>query len=169
MGQTLMGGVSNEGNVQLLTPEQQQYLSSIMGGTNPEEFQKMFQTSFVEPAQQMLQRQIIPGLKEAYLGEEQGSSALNQALAQSATDLSTSLGSQLMNQWNMAQGRGLQAAGTRMFEPMIQEQQGILGPILSMLGSIGGGFLGGPLGASLLGGLGSQLGGGAKKATPPIR
>ena len=117
---------------------------------NPEQFQQMFQQSFVEPSTQMLQRSIIPALKEAYLGEETGSSALNQALAQSATDLSTALGSQLMNQYNLGQQRQIgalgtmgQLAGQKTFEPMIQQQQGLLGPLLGALGQAGAAGLGG--------------------------
>jgi len=110
----------------------------------------MFQKSFVDPSTQMLQRQIVPALKEAYLGEESGSSALNQALAQSATDLSTALGSQLMNQYNIGQQRQIGALGTlgglagqKTFEPMIQQQQGILGPLIGALGQAGAAGLGG--------------------------
>ncbi|MFO7881203.1 MAG: hypothetical protein R6U52_01535 [Kosmotogaceae bacterium] len=98
----------------------------------------------------MMQRQIVPALKESYLGEESGSSALNQALSQSATDLSSALGSQLMNQYNLGQQRQIgalgqmgQLAGQRTFSPMIHEQEGILGNIIDMLGRLGGGWLGG--------------------------
>lgn len=143
MGKTLMGGVTNEGNAQLLTPQQQQYLSGAMQGTDPKQFEDMFQKSFVDPAQQNLQRQVIPGIKEQFMGQdESGSSALNQALSQSATDLTSSLGSQYMNQYNMAQGRGMQAAGTQQFSPMIHEQQGILGDIIKMIGNLGGAGIG---------------------------
>jgi len=158
MGKTMLGGVSHEGNVDLLTPEQSQYLSGAMGGlgqmTQPQDqgqFQDMFQKSFIDPAQQAMQRQIIPGIKEQFLGmDESGSSALNQALAQSATDLSTALGSQYMNQYNLGQQRQMQGygllgqlAGQKQFAPMIHEQEGILGNIIDALGRIGGGFLGG--------------------------
>lgn len=121
---------------------------------DPEQFQQMFQQSFVDPAQQMMQRQIIPGIKEQFMGmDESGSSALNQALSQSATDLSTALGSQMMNQYNIGQQRQMgalgqmgQMAGQRTFEPMIQQQQGILGPLIGMLGQMGSAGLGGWLG-----------------------
>ncbi len=160
MGKTMMGGTSHQGNVDLLTPEQQSFLSQAMGGMgqmgqsmDPEQFQQMFQQSFVDPAQQMMQRQIIPGIKEQFLGDESGSSALNQALSQSATDLSTALGSQMMNQYNIGQQRQMgalgqlgQMAGQRTFEPMMQQQQGILGPLIGMLGQLGGGLGGGWLG-----------------------
>lgn len=151
MGKTMMGGVSHEGNVNLLTPEQMGYLSQALQGTSdmsqpmsPEQLQGLFQKSFVDPAQQMMQRQIIPGIKEQFMGlDESGSSALNQALSQSATDLSTSLGSQLMNQYNLGQNRRLQSlglmgqlSGQKTFTPMIHEQQGILGDIISALGQV---------------------------------
>lgn len=113
---------------------------------DPSQFQEMFQQSYVDPAKQMLQRQIVPSLKEAYLGEETGSSALNQALSQSATDLSTALGSQLMNQYNLGQNRQLSALGqlgqigtSKTYEPMIFQQQGILPMVLALLMKYGAG------------------------------
>jgi len=118
---------------------------------DPQQYQELFQKSFIDPAQQALQRQIIPGIKEQFMGlDETGSSALNQALAQSATDLSTQLGSQYMNQFNQRNQNMLQALGLlggmgsqRTFEPMIQQSQGILGPLIGMLGQLGGaGILG---------------------------
>jgi len=143
MGKTMLGGVSHEGNVDLLTGEQQKYLSGQMQGQDPQQFQNMFQKSFVDPAQQIMQRQIIPGIKEQFMGmDESGSSALNQALSQSATDLTSSLGSQMMNQYNLGQNRGMQAAGTKQFSPMIHEQQGILGDIIKMIGSLGAAGIG---------------------------
>jgi len=124
---------------------------------DPSQFQQMFQQSFVDPATQMLQRQIVPGIKEAYLGDEKGSSALNQALAQSATDLSTALGSQLMNQYNIGQNRQIgalgnlgQLSGQQTF-PLLQ-QQGLLGPLLGAAGNLGGAALSGPLGSLFRGG-----------------
>jgi len=143
MGKTMMGSVENLGNVDLLNPQQQQYLSGAMQGTDPQQFQDMFQKSFIDPAQQTMQRQTIPGIKEQFMGmDESGSSALNQALSQSATDLNTSLGGQYMNQYNQAQGRGMQAAGQQQFSPMIHEQQGILGDIIKAIGALGGASIG---------------------------
>ncbi len=156
MGRTMLGGVSHEGNVSLLSPEQQQYLSGAMGGysqmaqpMDQQQFQDMFQKSFVDPAQQMLQRQIVPGIKEQFMGlDESGSSALNQALAQSATDLSSALGSQLMNQYNIGQQRQMGAlsglgglAGQQTFEPMLFKQQGILPNLLEILAKFGAGAM----------------------------
>jgi hypothetical protein len=121
----------------------------------------MFQKSFIDPAQQAMQRQIIPGIKEQFLGDESGSSALNQALAQSATDLSSTLGQQYMNQYNIGQDRQMQAftglgglAGQRTFDPLIQQRQGLAGPLIGALGQIGGAAL------NPLGGIGKLFGGG---------
>lgn len=109
----------------------------------------MFQKSFVDPAQMALERQIIPNIKEQFLGlDESGSSALNQALAQSATDLSTMLGSNYMNQYNQQQGNMLQSlgllgglSGQRTFEPMLQQREGILGQLIGALGQVGSSFI----------------------------
>jgi len=160
MGKLLMGGTTHEGNIDLLTPEQQQFLSSILGSQSgnaqqaynqflqpydPQQFQELYQKSFIDPAQQTLQRQIIPGLKENFLGlDESGSSALNRALAQSATDLSTSLGSGMLNQYNQMASNRLSAlsglsglSGQNTFSPIINQQQGILGPLIGTGGSLG--------------------------------
>ena len=150
----MMGGVTHEGNVDLLNPQQQQYLGSAMGGLSqlgqqqdPQQFQQMFQQSFVDPAQQQMQRQTIPGIKESFMGmDESGSSALNQALSQSATDLSTALGGQMMNQFNLGQNRqahslGMlgQMSGQQIVSPMIHEQEGVLGNIIDAIGRMLGG------------------------------
>jgi len=163
IGKTIAGGVTHEGNIDLLTPEQKQFLSSILGGQlggaqdaysdflqpyDPEQFQNFYQQSFIDPAQQALQRQIIPGIKESFMGlDEGGSSALNRALAQSATDVSSMLGSGILGQYNQQQGLrqnalgGLQGlTGQRGFEPLINQQQGILGSAIGAAGQIGSGY-----------------------------
>ena len=162
MGKTLMGSTQNKGNIDLLTPEQKNFLSSILGSQqegaqnaysqflqpyNPEQFQDFYQKSFIDPAQQTLQRQIIPGLKENFLGlDESGSSSLNRALAQSATDLSSVLGQGMLGQYNQQQQNqlgalgGLQGlSGAHTFQPLVQQNQGLLGPIVQAAGTIAGG------------------------------
>ena len=136
-------------------PQQQQQASGaysdFLQPYNQEGFQDLFQTSFVDPAQQALQRQIIPGIKESFLGmDESGSGSLNRALAQSATDVSTGLGQQYMNFFQQQQGNKLGAlgqlgglAGQRTFEPHIEQLQGILGPLIAALGQAGVGFASG--------------------------
>lgn len=140
----LWGGITNDGSVDLLTPEQQSFLSSILGRSNdPGQFGEMFQQSFVNPSLQTLQRQVIPGIKESFLGQnESGSSSLNRALAQSATDVSSMLGGQQMNQYNNQIGQGLQASGVNQFMPLINQRQGLIPGSINALASALGGYFG---------------------------
>jgi len=122
-----------------------QAYSEFLQPYNPQAYQDIFQRAAIEPAQQALQRNIIPTIKESFLGlDESGSSALNQALAQSATDLSTALGTQYLNFYNQQQANklgalgGLQGAlGQRTFEPRLSQTQGLIGPLISALGQVG--------------------------------
>lgn len=178
MGQTLLGGSERKENIDLLSPQQQNFLSGVLGqnaglGANayseflqpssPAGYEDIFQKSVVDPSLKALQQQIIPGIKEGFLGlDESGSGSLNRALAQAATDVSTNLGSQYLNFFNQQNQNKLGAlgqlgglTGLRTFEPHIEQKEGILGPLLGALGSIGGGFLGG----GGIGALGSLLGG----------
>lgn len=169
MGKTFLGGSENLGNIDLLTPQQSNFLTSALGPTqqqgasssyaeflqpySPQAFENLFQSSFVAPAQQTLQRQIIPAIKESFLGlDESGSGALNRALAQSATDVATGLGSQYMNFYNQQQANKLSALGqlgglgtARTSIPNIQQTQGLLGPLLLSLAGLGSGYLRGGL------------------------
>lgn len=163
MGKTLMGGISQEGSVDLLTPQQQSLLSQILGSAqganNPQQFNDMFQQSFVDPALQNLNRNVIPQLKESYLGtDEMGSSSLNRALAQSATDVETMLNSQRMGFYDQQMNRGLQGLGVQAFQPIVNQQQGLLSGGLNAFSSGLGGYVGSggnPIGA-LMAALGSR-------------
>lgn len=72
------------------------------------------------------------------------SSALNQALAQAASDLSTSMGSQygqfLQNQQTQ-QLQGLNLFQPLMtketFTPFLEQKEGILGPLIGAAGALG--------------------------------
>ena len=110
-----------------------------------------YKKSFIEPAQQSLQRDIIPTIKENFLGlDESGSSSLNRALSQSATDLSSLLGQGMLGQYNQMGTNRLSAlsglgglAGQQTFSPMISNQQGILGGLLGAGGRVLGGMASG--------------------------
>ena len=166
IGRTFMGGVSHKGNVSMLTPEQQSALSQVLqggGALASQNFQKflgpqdegdlesIFQRSYIDPAMMAYQRNILPAIQQNYEGMNAGSSsALNQALAQSAQDLSTSLGAQygqFREQQDLKRLQAMQLLQPYMlgqtFSPMIQQQQGILGPLLGAAGNIGGAALGG--------------------------
>lgn len=116
---------------------------------SPEEFQQFYDQTFIQPAQQALQRDIIPALKESFLGlDESGSSSLNRALAQSATDLSSLLGQGILNQYNQTNANRLSAmsgigasAGQRTFEPIVSQSSGIFGPLIGLGGQLGGSAL----------------------------
>lgn len=163
MGKALTGDIKNKGNVSLLTPQQQTQFSSFVSGLGPqaqgsfgnqlqprsqEDLQSTFQQSFIEPAQQNLQQNVIPQILQQYGDVNAGSSsALNQALAQSATDLSTQLGSQFGQFVQNDEQRQLQALSqflplltNQTFSPILQQQQGIIGPLLQALGGVAKGF-----------------------------
>lgn len=143
----------------MLTPEQQQLYSGTLGQSGPafqqaySQFlqpmdlgaqQDIFQQAYVNPAMQAYQQQILPAIQERYADANAGSSsALNQALAQSAQDLSTSLGSQFGQFYQQQQANQLAALGgfqnllsQQTFSPLIQERQGILPGVLEMIGQI---------------------------------
>ena len=164
MGKTLMGGSTHEKNISMLTPEQQQLFQQTIGQLGPdfmgamgqflqpqsaEDYQDVFQKSYVDPAMMAMERQVIPGIQQRFTDANAGSSsALNQALAQSATDLSTSLGSQYgqflqgqqQNQLN-AMGMFGNMAGQQTFSPLIQQQQAILGPLIGAGGQAAAAYL----------------------------
>ena len=171
MGQALMGGTTRGEDINLLNDQQMGFLNSILSGATPGAAQaiqglinpetqgpqsEQFQKSVIDPALLYFNKEVSPAIKQQFLGgEEFDSSALNQALGQAATDLSTSMGSQYSNhlqQQKMNQLQGLNLAGglsgQRTFEPFMQQQQGLAGPLISAAGTIGGAYAGGPFGAA---------------------
>ena len=161
MGKSLMGGSKISGTQSNLTPEQKQYLQSVLGGIGPQaragyesllqpmdaqSQQNLFQQSYVQPAQQALERSILPTIQQRFIDMGAGrSSALNQALSQAATDVSTQLGSQMGNFQQQQQQQLLQALGLlsgqgmqQTQQPVVTQRQGILGSVMGGLG----GFLG---------------------------
>jgi hypothetical protein len=164
MGQTLTGGVSRKENVSMLTPEQEQLFSSLLTGLGPQAQQTLggflqpqsqqdmeatFQKAYVDPAMQTFEQKTIPAIQQRFVDANAGaSSALNQALAQGASDLSTSIGSQFGQFQQGQQQQQLQAlsqflplAGTQTFSPQFQQNQGILGALLQGAGQAGGAYM----------------------------
>lgn len=165
----LFGKSKFQGNVNLLTPEQSSFLAHILQGSqglasnaygnllqqySPESYNSFYHKSFVKPAQEMLQRQIIPQIKENFLGlDESASGALNRALAQSASDVSTQIGQGILNQYNVHSQNQLGALsslnallGRHSIMPMVHSRPSLLSALLGGLGAPLGGLL------SLLGG-----------------
>lgn len=160
MGSTLMGGAKQTGSAQLMTGEQSDFLSQAMGGLGPQanqaysqflqpydqdQFQGLFQQSFIDPAMQQYEQQIVPMLQQRFVDANAGSSsALNQALGQSASDLSTMLGSQMGQFYQGQQQNQLQAlqgltgmVGQKQFDPIIHQREGILGSLIGAGGAMG--------------------------------
>ena len=70
-------------------------MSQFLQPKGYEDYKSMFEEQYVKPAQQSFERFTVPSLQQRFVDADAGSSsALNQALAQSATDLSTNLGTQ---------------------------------------------------------------------------
>jgi len=179
MGKTLMGGSSTK-QVSNLTKEQQQLFNALLGQAQQQApgalaealgagqaSGQLFQQAFVDPALLALKRDILPAITGSTAFGDIGDTGLHQALERAMTDTATMIGSQA-GQYNLAQQQrqlqGLQLAqqlaGQKTFENVIQQQQGILGPLLQAGATIGGAVLGGPIGAGIGSGLGGMLGGG---------
>lgn len=119
-----------------------------------EDYQKLFEQSYINPAVTALQRNIIPEIQQSFVNADAGSSsALNQALAQAATDAATQLGSQFGNFFQNQQQNKLSAlgqlgslSGQRTFEPLLNQQQGLLPATLGAVGNIYAGKVAGGFG-----------------------
>lgn len=161
MGQTFTGGAKHEKNIDMLTPEQKKFLSGVLGnGTgqmagqayqqflqpyDPAQYQDVFQKSVVDPTMQTYNQQVLPGIQQRFVDANAGSSsALNQALGQSANDLGTMLGGQYLDFFKQQQANSLSAlgglgglAGQQTFTPLISQKEGILGPLIGAAGTVG--------------------------------
>lgn len=103
------------------------------------------------------EQDVLPSIYESFGDQNAGSSsALNQALARSARDLTTSLGSQFGNFYQQQQQNQLGALGTlsgiigqRQMQPIIQQGYNPLGDIIGAGGQVGAAGLPLALGAIL--------------------
>jgi hypothetical protein len=125
-------------------------LGGLLGGQSPEEFQKLFQQAYVDPAMLQYQQKVLPSIQSQFNNLGGGSSsALNQALAGSANDLTTQLGGYAGQMYGQQQQQRLAAlqqlmgSGLGQYgQPIIQQSP--LGGILGAAGMIGGGLTGNP-------------------------
>jgi len=123
-----------------------QSMSGFLQPQGPEGYEEMFQQYYVDPAMQSFNQQVMPAIQQRFADANAGSSsALNQALAQSASDLSTSLGSQFGQFMQGQQANQLTAMSQflplltgQTFSPMIQQRQGLAGPLAQGLGQAAG-------------------------------
>jgi hypothetical protein len=159
MGKSFSGSTVHEKNISMLTPEQQTLLKSITSGLGPQ-YQEMFsqfltpktqEESFAEfekmygePAKQAFSQYITPAITQQY-GDVNAasSSALNQALAKSASDLSTSIGSQYGQYQQNENQQMLSALGIlgpqlfqQSFSPLINKKEGWGGGAMQMTGDL---------------------------------
>jgi hypothetical protein len=166
MGKTLTGGQTRLQDINLLTPQQQQFLGGVLGGPeigqqagaayqqmlqpyDPAQYQDVFQRSIVDPAMQQYQQRVLPAIQQRFIDANAGSSsALNQALAQSATDLTTGFGQQYGDFFKQQQARQQAALGglgglatQQTFQPQIEQSQGLLGSLIGAGGQIGAGYM----------------------------
>lgn len=118
--------------------------------------QDFFQNSLVQPTLQTYNEQVLPSIQQRFGDANAGSSsALNQALARSATDVSNSLSGQLSGLLLQGQQQGssnqlnalsqiLSLLGQRKFDPIIQgPQSGLLQDLLKGGVNAGAAYLGG--------------------------
>ena len=177
MGQTFMGGSKVAGNTSLLTKQQGSWLNDLLSGTQgqagqvaqqflgntqPGQFQDLFQQAYVDPAMMAFERNVLPSIQQRYADVGAGSSsALNQALGQAATDVSTMIGSQAGQFYGQQQSNALNLlnvlaglSGQRTFEPNVKTNTGILPGLIEGGLKLGGAYLGGPLAALQYGGKG---------------
>lgn len=162
MGQSKGGGYTQKPT---LLPEQmsllQQILSQSQGNTGAaaEGFKQFLPgggggQAIKDAANQNYQQQTIPSILNAFGTGSKGSSSLNQALASSASNLNTNLGSQLAQmQLSASQGLGnigsnqtQQGLGTPGFAYMQNQPplwQQLLQSFLGAGGSAASGFFGG--------------------------
>jgi hypothetical protein len=118
-------------------------LEQILGN---QDYESLFQKSYVDPAMLAFNRDVAPAIAERFQGGDTGaSSALNQTLAKSAEDITTLLGSQMGNFMQNQQQQQLQAANmagnfatTKQFEPVIKQKKGWLDELLGLgMGAVG--------------------------------
>lgn len=159
-----MGGTQLGQSADLLAPEQRQFLSGVLGNAAPqageaysqflqpqgmEDYQSLFEQSYINPAMQAFNRQVLPSIQQQFVDAGAGSSsALNQALAEAATDVTTNLGSQFGNFFQQQQQNKLGAlgqlgglSGQKTLEPTTEEIQGWLGPVLDAVIKAAGFFI----------------------------
>lgn len=128
----------------------------LLQGYNPMQMQDFFQNSLVQPTLQTYNEQVLPSIQQRFGDANAGSSsALNQALARSATDVSNSLSGQLSGLLLQGQQQGssnqlnalsqiLSLLGQRKFDPIIQgPQSGLLQDLLKGGVNAGAAYLGG--------------------------
>jgi len=102
-------------------------LSQAMQPYDEDQFQGLFKKAFIDPAMMNYEQNALPKIQERMMGMDQDASgSLNQALAQSAQDLSTGLGTQMGQFYQQQQGNQMDAMKLLASLFGIQTQQPIV-------------------------------------------
>jgi hypothetical protein len=117
--------------------------------TSPQQYEDVFNKAVVDPAMMQYEQKVLPSIQQKYVDANAGSSsALNQALSQSASDLTTGFGQQYGQFFQNQQANQLGALGAlgglanqQQFQPLINQSGGILGPLIGAAGQIGAGAM----------------------------
>jgi len=136
-------------NLQNANQSSQNAYNQFLQPYDSKQFQDLFQKSFVDPAMRVYDQQVVPGIQERFGNANAGSSsALNQALASSASDLSTALGSQMGNFYQQQQQNQLTAlgqlggmSGQKILDPIIQQGYNPTGDMIGAGGDILGALI----------------------------
>lgn len=108
---------------------------------NPEQFQELFDQAFIKPAMMTYEQNTLPAIYESFGDANAGSSsALNQALAASAKDLSTGLGSQMGQFYQNYMGNQMSALSglmNPMGQPIVRNAYSPYGDAISGAAKIG--------------------------------
>jgi hypothetical protein len=161
MGQSKGGGYMKQDS---LSPQQMTLLNQLLGqsANNSQQAAQGFQQflpgggggqSIINDAMRQYQQTTLPQITNLFGSGAKGSSALNQALGASASNLNSGLASQLAQMQlsaagglgSLAQGQGQLGLGTPAFQyqqrqPPIWQQ--LLGPLIGGGSQLGGAYLG---------------------------
>lgn len=129
-------------------------LMQLLQGFDQTKLMDFYQKGLVNPSIQTYQEQILPSIQERFIDANAGSSsALNQALAKSATDLNSGLSGQLAGLLYQGQQQSsqnqlgalnqiLSLLGQRTYEPIVQgPQTGLLKDVIGGGAQLGAAFL----------------------------
>lgn len=150
------------GQANLMTPEQSNFLKSLITGLGPQAQQAFggllkgydeneFQKGVVDPAMKTYNQSILPAIEQRFTDANAGnSSALNQALLSSSEDLSNTLAGQRINYQQMLGGQQtnvlgqiMQLLNARQFDPIVQgPKEGLLKDIIQGGAKIGAASMG---------------------------
>jgi len=126
----------------------------LLGGYNGNQLMDFYQKGLVDPSLRTFNEQVLPSIQQRYVDADAGSSsALNQALAKSATDLSSGLSGQLSGLLLQGQQQGsqnqlgalsqiLSLLGQKTFDPIVQgPQSGLLKDLIGTGANLGAAYL----------------------------